>query len=80
MKTTLKRCKGGILAAAAACFITLVYGPLELYFTNREDFWFAPNVIMPEVIFLFAAALLLCILLLAAADRWAPKLYTLLTG
>ena len=80
MKTTLKRCKGGILAAAAACFITLVYGPLELYFTNREDFWFAPNVIVPEVIFLFAAALLLCILLLAAADRWAPKLYTLLTG
>ena len=80
MKTTLKRCKGGILAAAAACFITLVYGPLELYFTNREDFWFAPNVIVPEVLFLFAAALLLCILLLAAADRWAPKLYALLTG
>ena len=80
MKTTLKRCRGGILAAAAACFITLVYGPLELYFTNREDFWFAPNVIVPEVLFLFAAALLLCILLLTAADRWAPKLYALLTG
>ena len=80
IKSIFGRCKGGILAAAAACFITLVYGPLELYFTNREDFWFAPNVIVPEVIFLFAAALLLCILLLAAADRWAPKLYTLLTG
>ena len=80
IKSIFGRCKGGILAAAAACFITLVYGPLELYFTNREDFWFAPNVIVPEVIFLFAAALLLCILLLAAADRWAPKLYALLTG
>ena len=80
IKSIFGRCKGGILAAAAACFITLVYGPLELYFTNREDFWFAPNVIVPEVLFLFAAALLLCILLLAAADRWAPKLYTLLTG
>ena len=80
IKSIFGRCKGGILAAAAACFITLVYGPLELYFTNRKDFWFAPNVIVPEVIFLFAAALLLCILLLAAADRWAPKLYALLTG
>ena len=80
IKSIFGRCKGGILAAAAACFITLVYGPLELYFTNRKDFWFAPNVIVPEVLFLFAAALLLCILLLAAADRWAPKLYTLLTG
>ena len=80
IKSIFGRCKGGILAAAAACFITLVYGPLELYFTNREDFWFAPNVIVPEVLFLFAAALLLCILLLAAADRWAPKLYALLTG
>ena len=80
IKSIFGRCKGGILAAAAACFITLVYGPLELYFTNRKDFWFAPNVIVPEVLFLFAAALLLCILLLAVADRWAPKLYTLLTG
>ena len=80
IKSIFGRCKGGILAAAAACFITLVYGPLELYFTNRKDFWFAPNLIVPEVLFLFAAALLLCILLLAAADRWAPKLYTLLTG
>ena len=80
IKSIFGRCKGGILAAAAACFITLVYGPLELYFTNRKDFWFAPNVIVPEVLFLFAAALLLCILLLAAADRWAPKLYALLTG
>ena len=80
IKSIFGRCKGGILAAAAACFITLVYGPLELYFTNRKDFWFAPNVIVPEVLFLFAAALLLCILLLAAANRWAPKLYTLLTG
>jgi len=80
VKSIFGRCKGGILAAAAACFITLVYGPLELYFTNRKDFWFAPNLIVPEVAFLFAAALLLCILLLAAADRWAPKLYALLTG
>ncbi len=80
VKSIFGRCKGGILAAAAACFITLVYGPLELYFTNRKDFWFAPNLIVPEVLFLFAAALLLCILLLAAADRWAPKLYALLTG
>lgn len=80
IKSISGRCKGGILAAAAACFITLVYGPLELYFTNRKDFWFAPNLIVPEVLFLFAAALLLCILLLAAADRWAPKLYALLTG
>ena len=80
IKSIFGRCKGGILAAAAACFITLVYGPLELYFTNRKDFWFAPNLIVPEVLFLFAAALLLCILLLAAADRWAPKLYALLTG
>ena len=80
IKSIFGRCKGGILAAAAACFITLVYGPLELYFTNRKDFWFAPNVIVPEVLFLFAAALLLCILLLAAADRWAPKLYSRLTG
>ena len=80
VKSIFGRCKGGILAAAAACFITLVYGPLELYFTNRKDFWFAPDLIVPEVAFLFAAALLLCILLLAAADRWAPKLYALLTG
>ena len=42
MKSFFSRCKGSILAALALCFIVLVYGPLELYFTNRSDFWFAP--------------------------------------
>ena len=52
-KATLARCKGGIMAALALCFIAVVYGPLELYFTNREDFWFAPDVILPETLTLF---------------------------
>lgn len=79
-KAFIRRCRGGILAALAAVFITLVYGPLELYFTNREDFWFAPKVLLPEVLFLFAAALAACLVLLAAVNRFAPRLYPLLTG
>ena len=79
-KAFIRRCRGGILAALAAVFITLVYGPLELYFTNREDFWFAPKVLLPEVLFLFAAALAACLVLLAAVSRFAPRLYPLLTG
>ena len=79
-KATLARCKGGILAALALCFIAVVYGPLELYFTNREDFWFAPNVILPDVIFLFLAAFALCIVLLLLAQKFSQKLYEILTA
>ena len=80
VKTKFSRCKGGILAALALCFIAVVYGPLELYFTNREDFWFAPNVILPDVIFLFLAAFALCIVLLLLAQKFSQKLYEILTA
>lgn len=80
MKNFLSRCKGSILAALALCFIVLVYGPLELYFTNRKDFWFEPKVILPEVAFLFAVALVGCLALLAVINRFLPKLKPWLTG
>ncbi len=80
MKSFFSRCKGSILAALALCFIVLVYGPLELYFTNRSDFWFAPKVILPDVAALFLLALIACLVLLALADRFSKRLCALLTG
>ena len=80
MKSFFMRCKGSILAALALCFIVLVYGPLELYFTNRRDFWFAPKVILPDVAALFLLALIACLVLLALADRFSKRLCALLTG
>ncbi len=80
MQKIFSRCKGGILAALALCFIAVVYGPLELYFTNREDFWFAPNVILPDVIFLFIVAFALCIVLLLLAQKFSQKLYEFFTA
>lgn len=72
--------RSGIVAAAAVCFIALVYGPVELYLTNRSDFWFGPGVLLPDVILLFVMGLAGCILLLALTYRFAPRLHTAFTA
>ena len=79
-KPILARCKGGILAALALCFIAVVYGPLELYFTNREDFWFAPDVILPETLTLFVIGGGTLVVLLLLIDHFLPKLHMLYTA
>lgn len=80
MKNFLAKNCSGIAAAVAACFIVLVYGPLELYFTNRTDFWFAPGLIVPDVLLLFAMGAAACILVQAFASRFAPKWGTAFTA
>ena len=53
--------------AVAVSFLLTLYGPLEIYFTNKEDFWFDLYTIigLDICMFLIMAAFLFAVLMLA---------------
>lgn len=69
-----KNIMAGIWVAAAFWFLVLIYAPLELYFNNKEEFWFDFWVIFPVMGGVFLAAELVSVLILWLCGR-KPKLY-----
>ncbi len=55
----LKEVVPGIILAVACCFMLFLYAPLELYFTNKIEFWFDFYTLAPimAVVFLITAVL-----------------------
>lgn len=62
-KTTEKRFLPAVALTFAISFLLTLYAPLEMYFTNKEEFHFDALVLLPELLKLFllvAAAGLIC--------------------
>lgn len=64
----------GICVATAFWFLMLIYAPLELYFNNKEEFWFDFWVLFPVMGVVFLAAELISVLILWLCGK-KPKLY-----
>ena len=64
--------------AASVSFLLTLYGPLEIYFTNKEDFWFDFYTIigMDLVMFVIMVAVLFGIMMLGALIH--KKVYNIL--
>ena len=75
-----RRLLPGLAVAFAACFLLFLYAPLELYLTNPLEFWFTAGQMLPYALGLFAIFFVVLALLLAAAERISPKLFTALTA
>ena len=43
----------GVLLTLAACFMFFIYSPLELYFTNKNEFWFDFPLLFGSMIIVF---------------------------
>lgn len=80
LKKMLGRCRGSIMAAVAVSFLLFLYGPLELYFTNRADFWFSTGVLLRQCALLFVCTAAVLVALQALAAKFFPKLYPLALG
>lgn len=48
-----KKILPGIILAAACCFMVLFYAPLELYFNNKNEFWFDFYTMIPVLLTMF---------------------------
>lgn len=79
-KKALAACRGGIMAAIAVSFLLFLYGPLELYFTNRADFWFSTGTLLRQCLAMFAVSALLLAAVQGLIAKFLPKLYPLAVG
>jgi hypothetical protein len=52
-KKSVKELKSGILLTLAAGFMLFLYAPLEIYFSNKSEFWFDIYILFPVLLVLF---------------------------
>lgn len=67
----------GAWLCIAVCFMLFLYAPLELLFTNQDEFWFDACILTPPMLVVFAAGCGCGILLFALLGKLHEKLYRL---
>lgn len=71
-------CKGasaGISISVAMCFLYFIYAPLELFFTNTDEFWFDLSVLLTAMGVTFVIAVLLCVCIMIFVSIKMHKIY-----
>lgn len=63
--------------SAAVCFMLFLYAPLELLFTNQDEFWFDAYILTPLMLVVFGIGCLGAILLFFVLRKLHEKLYQL---
>ena len=70
-----RQIKGGIWLTAATCFMLFLYAPLELLFTNQDEFWFDVYVLAPLMLAAFGIGCAGGVLLFFFLRKMGEKLY-----
>lgn len=71
----LHKISGGIWVSAATCFMLFLYAPLELLFTNMDEFWFDVYILAPIMAVVFLAGSVVSILAFAVLRKVHERLY-----
>lgn len=53
------------MAVIVTCFMLFLYAPLELLFTNQDEFWFDAYILVPIMFVVFCLICVISILVLA---------------
>ena len=61
------------LLSVAVCFMFFFYAPLELYFTNINEFWYDIYVIAPIMFCVFLIGSVISVLGFALLAKWSEK-------
>ena len=64
-----------VILSAAICFMFFLYAPLELYFTNKNEFWFDFYHIAPVMLLVFLITTVLGCLAFGILYRIHERLY-----
>lgn len=79
IKERIKETETGIIVAFAMCFLICIYAPMELFFTNKGDFWFDIYMLLPRCLILFIFTAFGSIVILEFAFRW-KRMYYIVVG
>lgn len=69
----------GICITVAMCFLYFIYAPLELYFTNIDEFWFDWTLLLTAMGITFLIAVVICVGIMVLLCKKAHKLYDIAT-
>lgn len=64
-KKILSSTDTGIITAISASYLLTIYAPLEMLFTNQDEFWFDLQTVFPVCLLLFCIFSIICIILLS---------------
>ncbi len=76
-KRGLKGLVPAILLSLAASFMLGVFAPIEIYYSNQDQFWFEINKLVPVVLIIFAGIFVLSLLLLSVLYLINDKIYVI---
>lgn len=65
----------GVWLSVAVCFMLFLYAPLELLFTNQDEFWFDAYILTPLMLVVFGIGCAGAVLLFAILGKLHEKLY-----
>lgn len=75
-----KNVREGMLLAVVTCYMFFVYAPIELLFTNQDEFFFDLYILLPVVLVIFALAVIASILFFIILCQKGKKLYNIGLG
>lgn len=79
IKRVCKDATAGICITVAMCFLYFIYAPLELYFTNIDEFWFDLSLLLTAMGVTFLMAVVICVSVMAFLCAKVRKLYNVVT-
>lgn len=66
-----------IMLSIAVCFMFFLYAPLELYLTNKNEFWYDIYVLAPIMACVFLIMVIICIVGFYIVSRCSMRLYNI---
>lgn len=75
MKKKRTGLKSAIILSAATCFMFFLYAPLELYFMNKDEFWYDVWVLFPIMFCVFLLFTAICITGFGVLYKYTQKLF-----
>lgn len=67
--------RSGIWLSVATCFMLFFYAPLELLYTNQDEFWFDAYILAPIMFIVFFIVTIVSIAVFALFRKWGKKPY-----
>lgn len=79
-KNMRKEIPEGIILSAVTCFMFFIYAPLELFFTNQDEFFFDSYILLPVLLVIFFATFIPSVMVFALLRKKSEKIYTISLG
>lgn len=67
--------KPAVFLSVAICFMFFMFSPVEMYLTNKNEFWYDIYVLAPIMACVFLIFTVICILGFFVLYKWNDKLY-----